>query len=70
MNLQLDDQKIEVFAGARVRDVLMKYSEEVYKNVLSGKQNVVDKYGNHIDLDGAVSNWQQLSVVDSPGEKE
>ncbi|MCP5104494.1 MAG: hypothetical protein GY950_13995 [bacterium] len=60
MTVQMNDKEINVFAGARVRDVLLKYSKESYRAALSETLSVVDKNENAVDLDGEVSDGQRL----------
>ena len=60
MTVQMNDNKIDIFAGARVRDVLLKYSKESYRAALSETLTVVDKNENAVDLDGEVSDGQRL----------
>jgi hypothetical protein len=61
----MNDKKIEIFAGARVRDVLLKYSQEKYQDALCGKTIVIDKNKNQVDLDGEVSEGQRLYTSDT-----
>ncbi|HLP46470.1 MAG TPA: hypothetical protein VK186_18065 [Candidatus Deferrimicrobium sp.] len=60
MTVQMNDNVIEIFAGARVKDVLLKHSQEKYRSALCGEIIIVDKNGNPVDLDGEVSEGQRL----------
>lgn len=60
MIVQMNEKVIEIFAGAKVRDVLLKYSEEEYRAALSGRTITVDKNNNPVGLEGEVSNGQRL----------
>lgn len=62
MIVQMNEKVIEIFAGAKVRDVLLKYSEEEYRAALSGQMIAVDKNNNPVGLDGEVSNGQRLYI--------
>lgn len=63
MNVQLDNEIVEIFAGARVQDVVLKYSQEKYRSALSGAIIIIDKNHNQIDLDGEVSDGQRLYTL-------
>ena len=56
----LNDEKIETFAGARVRDAILKYSKEEYKAVLKGNILITDKYNNQVHLEGELTDDQRL----------
>lgn len=60
MTVLINDKEIEIFTGARVRDVLLKYSKEAYNAALSDENFIIDKNNNSIDLDGGVSEGQRL----------
>ena len=55
MKVFINNKKIEIFTGARVKDALLKYSKKDYHLVLKGERAVVDTKGNEISLDGEVS---------------
>lgn len=60
MTVQMNDKEIEIFAGARVRDVVLKFSKQAYRTTLSGQTTIVDKNNNPVDLEGEVSDNQRL----------
>ncbi|MCP4216711.1 MAG: hypothetical protein GY765_18820 [bacterium] len=60
MIVQLNGKDIEVFGGARVRDAVMKHSKELYKAVLSGDNDIMDKDNNGLDMEGPLSEGQSL----------
>ena len=62
MIVQMNEKVIETFAGAKVRDVLLKYSEEEYRAALAGRTITVDKNNNPVGLEGEVSNGQRLYI--------
>ena len=70
MIVQMNEKVIEIFAGAKVRDVLLKYSEEEYRAALSGQTATVDKNNNPVGLDGEVSNGQRLYIKVKKKNKE
>ncbi len=59
----MNDNVIEIFAGARVRDVVLKYSHGIYRLALSGEIIIKDKSDNRVDLDGEVSEGQRLYTL-------
>lgn len=65
MTVQINDKVIEIFEGARVRDVLLNYSQEKYQSALGGKTIIIDKNDNPVDLDGEVSEGQRLYTLDT-----
>lgn len=60
MIVYLNEKKIETFAGARVKDALLKYSKEKYRDALSDKIRVTDIYDNTVHLEGELSDDQRL----------
>jgi hypothetical protein len=56
----MNDKEIEIFAGARVQDVVLKFSKQAYKTTLSGQATILDKNNNPVDLEGEVSDGQRL----------
>jgi hypothetical protein len=56
----MNDKEIEIFAGARVQDVVLKFSKQAYQTALSGKTTILDKNNNPVDLEGEVSDGQRL----------
>lgn len=65
MNVHINDKVIEIFEGARVRDVVLKYSQKEYQSALGGKTIIIDKNDNPVDLDGEVSEGQRLYTLDT-----
>ncbi|MDQ1354970.1 MAG: hypothetical protein QG657_5279 [Acidobacteriota bacterium] len=63
MNVQLDNETVEIFAGARVQDVVLKHSKRKYRSARSGKTIIVDKNNNPVALDGEVSEGQHLYTL-------
>jgi hypothetical protein len=62
MKVFIDNQEIEIFSGARVGDVLMKYSDDDYHQVLAWEKVIVDEQGNRYSLDGEISEGDRFSV--------
>lgn len=64
MKILINDTEVEIFSGARVRNVLMKYSQKGFRQVKQGKKEVTDKRKNPLDLDDELSDAQQLYIVE------
>ncbi len=62
MIIFVDDQEIEIFSGALVKDAVLKYSEKVYRDILHGKKQVNDKWKNEVELDGELIDHQHLYI--------
>ena len=60
MVVQVNQKEVEVFAGARVRDAVLKYAKDVYRSARSGETIITDKNSNPVDLDGELTNGQRL----------
>ena len=65
MTVRMNDKIIEIFTGATVKDVLLKYSKKKYQSALKGKMIVVDENNNPVELNGEVSEGQRLYIVDT-----
>jgi hypothetical protein len=63
MTVLMNDNIIEIFAGARVQDVVLKYSREIYRSTISGEIIIIDKNDNPVELDGEVSGGQRLYTL-------
>lgn len=55
MKIYIDNTEVNIFTGAKVKDVLQQYSEEEFKKVKSGEKKIYDNYGNSIDIEGELS---------------
>lgn len=67
MIVRVNDKEVSIFSGARVQDVLLKYSREQYKAALAGKIEVLDKNRNPVDLEGEITENQRF-YLDGTGE--
>ncbi len=65
MIVTINNREIEVFAGAKVKNALSKYAQKEYRAVAAGEKKIVDKNGNPVDLDGALSEGSKLFVKDN-----
>ena len=69
MQIKVNDQWVEIFAGARVKDVLRKYSRTEWSLVRKKQKKVTDPYGHEVDLDGELNGGEQL-VLEACAPKE
>ncbi|MFN2362915.1 MAG: hypothetical protein ABR596_01355 [Halarsenatibacteraceae bacterium] len=60
MKIFINDTEVTIFNGAKVKDVLRKYSMEEFKEVKKGKMYVHDKYGNKVMLGGELREGEEL----------
>jgi hypothetical protein len=65
MKIQVNDQEIEIFNGANLRDVLWKYSKEEYHQIMDGKKLIVDKLGNQVLIDGEVDDGDEFYIKEA-----
>lgn len=70
MNINVNGKTVEIFSGARVADVLRKYSRISWKQVQEGRKTVLDGHGHEVALDGELSNGERLRVkMAKPGRR-
>ncbi len=62
MQIKVNERTIEIFAGARVGDVLRKYSRAEWALVRKGKKKVSDPYGHEVGLDGELNGGEELII--------
>ncbi len=62
MKIKVNDKAIEIFSGARVADVLRKYSKISWKQVQNGYKKVCDCHGHEIGHDGELNGGEALFV--------
>jgi hypothetical protein len=60
VKIKVNDRTIEIFAGARVRDVLRKYSRAEWTLVRKKEKKVSDRYGHEVGLDGELVGGEEL----------
>ncbi len=63
MIIEVNGEEIEIFSGARVKNVIMKYSQEEYEKIKAGEKIVEDKYGNQVMLSGELTGREKLKIV-------
>jgi sulfur carrier protein ThiS len=69
MQIKVNEQTIEIFAGARVRDVLRKYSRTEWTLVRKNIKKVTDGHGHEVGLDGELNGGEAL-VIESRATAE
>jgi sulfur carrier protein ThiS len=62
MQIKVNEQTIEIFAGARVKDVLRKYSHAEWTLVRNNEKKVSDRYGHEVGLDGELNGDEELVI--------
>ncbi|MCU0236924.1 MAG: hypothetical protein MUC72_07550 [Acidobacteria bacterium] len=62
MNIKVNGREVEIFSGARVADVLRKYSRISWKQVQNGSKTVCDGLGHEIAHDGELNGGEALFV--------
>jgi hypothetical protein len=62
MQIKVNEQTIEIFAGARVKDVLRKYSSSEWMLVRKKEKKVTDPYGHEVGLDGELNGGEALII--------
>jgi hypothetical protein len=62
MQVKVNGQTIEIFAGAKVKDALMAYSSEQWKRVRNNQSTVHDGRGHLVGLDGELGGGEELFI--------
>jgi len=71
MHVKVNGQTIEIFAGARVRDVLRKYSRAEWTLVRKNEKKISDAHGHEVGLDGELNGGEELVVqASAPAESQ
>jgi hypothetical protein len=60
MQIKVNGQTIEIFAGARVGDVLRKFSRAEWTLVRKRERIISDPYGHEVGLDGELNGGEEL----------
>lgn len=62
MHIKVNRMTVEIFSGARVKDVLRKYSAITWKQVQAGSKAVFDGHGHEVGLEGELGDGDRLVV--------
>jgi len=66
MHIKVNGRTIEIFEGARVGDVLRKYSPSEWSLVRKKEKTVRDAHGHEVALDGELSGGEELVTRPRP----
>jgi sulfur carrier protein ThiS len=69
MLIKVNGKTIEIFEGARVMDVLRRYSRAAWKQVQANKKKVTDAHGHEVTLDGELDGGEELFIKACPPEE-
>ncbi|AGB41604.1 hypothetical protein Halha_1666 [Halobacteroides halobius DSM 5150] len=62
MRIKVNTERIEIFSGAQVKDVIKKYSPTDYKDVVKGEKVVFDQDNNQLSLTGELSSLERIEI--------
>jgi sulfur carrier protein ThiS len=65
MQIKVNGQAVEIFSGARLKDVLRKYSDSELKLVQKNEKKVCDRRGHEVGLDGELSGGEEFFIKES-----
>jgi len=65
MRIKVNEETVEIFAGACVKDAVLKYSRTAWKQVQDQKKTVFDLHGHEVAPDGELSEGDELFVKKS-----
>ena len=62
MEVFINQTSVKIFKGARLRDVILKYSKHSYKQLMNKQIEIEDERGNLMEEDGRVWNGIKLFI--------
>lgn len=62
MEILVNGELVKVFEGAKVKDVVRKYSSKEFNEILRGKKIVLDARGHEVGLDGELSGREVFQI--------
>jgi len=62
MKVTVNNTPLELFIGAKVKDAVIKYYSSVGKRLPDPFPSVEDRYGNHVDSDGELTDGSKLVI--------
>ncbi len=65
MKIKINDQSVEIFDGAKIGDILRKFSPSEWKAVESGRKKIVDQHGNNVSLNGELSGGEKFRTEEN-----
>lgn len=63
MQVTVNGEEVEIFEGARLENVIMKYSMAEYEKIEQGEKIVQDKWGNKVNLSGELTGREEFQIV-------
>lgn len=60
MKVFVNEKEFTLFNGAKVIDALRMYNNKAIKEIEQGLAEILDAYGNHTDLNGAIHEGSRL----------
>lgn len=64
MEIKVNNQLVNIFKGARVKDAVLQYSLDDYREVIRGNKVVHDQRGVRLGLGGRVLAESELSITE------
>lgn len=64
MQIKVNNQLVNSFKGARVKDVVLQYSRETYREVIRGQKVVRDHQGVRLGLSGRLADHSELTIAE------
>lgn len=65
MTVFVNEEPLRLFRGANVGDAIMKYSEAIFRDILSKRKIVTDATGQPLRLQGNVHDGDRFIVAPS-----
>jgi hypothetical protein len=56
----VNDKEITLFQGAKVKDAVLSFDKKILRDIAS--YEILDKYGNQTDVDGAIQEGSRLYI--------
>jgi hypothetical protein len=60
MKVFVNDKEITLFEGAKVKDAVLSFDKRIIREI--SQYEILDKYGNHTDIDGALQEKSMLYI--------
>jgi len=64
MKIKVNDEVVEIFQGAQVKDLIRNYSNKEYKKVKKGEKIIQDQHGNMVMPNGELIGDEEFFIVD------
>lgn len=62
MEVRVNGEVVKIFEGAKVKDVVRRFSTKEYNEILQGKKKIVDARGHQVGLDGELSGLEEFQI--------